>query len=204
MKGDSTFVYGGQSYVPSSKQTSPQFYWLPIVPQLFQRGLARERRRRRRAKKQREGGEEKRKERGKSEGRRQLVAFKKQLISGLPVMTNLRLLPHSQVFQPQRHLQTVTTAQNWETVKSKSWAGLPSPHLAAWFICFFLSLWSVTSRCQSFRTKDIFKTSTGNKSSLYGCVCQRRRDKEMDKVHWSFQIAILGMGVWEWGCCCES
>lgn len=106
MKGDSTFVYGGQSYVPSSKQTSPQFYWLPIVPQLFQRGLARERRRRRRAKKQREGGEEKRKERGKSEGRRQLVAFKKQLISGLPVMTNLRLLPHSQVFQPQRHLQT--------------------------------------------------------------------------------------------------
>lgn len=102
MKGDSTFVYGGQSYVPSSKQTSPQFYRSSIISE----GIS-QRKKEEEGKETKEGGEEKRKERGKSEGRRRLAALKKQLISGLPVMTNLRLLPHSQVFQPQRHLQTV-------------------------------------------------------------------------------------------------
>lgn len=66
-----------------------------------------------------EGGREGEKK-GRGEEKKKTYGFLKKIINGLLVMRNVRMFPHSKVFQLQKHLQTVVTAQTSETVKSKT------------------------------------------------------------------------------------
>lgn len=66
-----------------------------------------------------EGGREGEKK-GRGEEKKKTYGFFKKIINGLLVMRNVRMFPHSKVFQLQKHLQTVVTAQTSETVKSKT------------------------------------------------------------------------------------
>lgn len=98
--------------------------------------------------------------------------------------TNLKTLPHSQVFQPRQHLQTVCDhGTELGDCQGQELSRPPLPSSGC-LVHLLLSVPVIRDYEMSIAQDQsllIFKPSTGNKGRLYGAVCVRMSEKKRQR-----------------------